>query len=120
MLEVKRIKNGALKRLVKDGDASKINPEWRRKVERILALLNAAADPSELDLPGFAYHQLKHDRKGTHSVAIQGNWRITFKWDDSGPLRRGYGGLSWAMTKTICRFRRPILARSFAKTFCQL
>ena len=86
MLEVKRIKNGALKRLAKDGDASKINPELRRKVERILAMLNTAADPRELDLPGFAYHELKHDRKGTHSVTIQGNWRITFKWDDQGPF----------------------------------
>jgi proteic killer suppression protein len=86
MLEVKRFKNSALKRLVKDGDASKINPEWRRKVERILHMLNTAADPRELYLPGFACHQLKHDRKGTYSVTIQGNWRITFKWDDQGPF----------------------------------
>jgi len=86
MLDVKRIKNGALKRLVKDGDASKINPEWRRKVERILHMLNTAADPRELYLPGFACHELKHDRKGTYSVTIHGNWRITFKWDEQGPF----------------------------------
>lgn len=86
MLEVQRIKHHALKRLAKDGDASKINPAWRRKVERILHMLNTAVDPSELDLPGFACHELKHDRKGTHAVTIQGNWRITFKWDEHGPF----------------------------------
>jgi toxin HigB-1 len=85
MLEADRIKHHALKRLVKSGDASKINAQWRRKVERILALLHIAVAPSELDLPGFGYHELKHDRKGTHAVTIQGNWRITFKWDEQGP-----------------------------------
>ena len=86
MIDADRIKHHALRRLVQKGDASKINAEWRGKVKRILAMLNAAVDPKELDLPGFAYHELKHDRKGTHSVTIQGNWRITFKWDEQGPF----------------------------------
>jgi proteic killer suppression protein len=86
MLDADRIKHHALRRLVKKGDASKINAEWRRKVERILGALNAAAHPRELDIPGYAYHELKHDRAGTHSVTIQGNWRITFKWDEQGPF----------------------------------
>ena len=86
MIDADRIKHQALRRLIKKGDESKINAEWRGKVKRILAMLNAAVDPKELDLPGFAYHELKHDRKGTHSVTIQGNWRITFKWDEQGPF----------------------------------
>lgn len=86
MLDADRIKHHALKRLVTKGDASKINAEWRGKVRRILAMLSVAVDPKELDLPGFAYHELKHDRKGTHAVTIRGNWRITFKWDEQGPF----------------------------------
>jgi proteic killer suppression protein len=86
MLEAKRTKHQALKRLIKSGDASKINPQWRRRVERILGMLHAAANPNELDLPGFAFHELKTPRKGTYAVTIQGNWRITFKWDEQGPF----------------------------------
>jgi proteic killer suppression protein len=86
MIDADRIKHHALRRLVKKGDASKINAEWRAKVKRILSMLNAAVDPRELDLPGYAYHELKHDRAGTHSVTIRGNWRITFKWDEQGPF----------------------------------
>ena len=50
-----------------------------------LTTLNAAALPGELNIPGFAFHTLTGDRKGTYSVKVSGNWRITFKWDDDGP-----------------------------------
>lgn len=29
-------------------------------------------------LPGYAFHPLKGNRKGTYSVSVSGNWRITF------------------------------------------
>ncbi len=29
-------------------------------------------------LPGYAFHPLKGDRKGTYAVSVSGNWRITF------------------------------------------
>jgi len=85
MLQVKRIKDGALKRLAKSGDESGINAGWRPKVRRLLGQLNVAVSPQELDLPGNGFHELGHDRRGTYSVGITGNWRITFKWDDKGP-----------------------------------
>ncbi|MFZ1109384.1 MAG: type II toxin-antitoxin system RelE/ParE family toxin [Rhodomicrobium sp.] len=85
MLQARRIKSGALKRLVKSGDESKVKPEWRAKVRRILGQLHIAVAPEELDLPGYDFHLLGSDRKGTYSVSISGNWRITFKWDDEGP-----------------------------------
>ncbi len=86
MIEASRIKHKGLKLLANKGDESKINAEWRPKVKRILGTLNVAKDPKELDLPGYGYHKLKGDREGTHSVTVQGNFRITFKWDDEGPL----------------------------------
>jgi proteic killer suppression protein len=86
MLDFNRIKSAKLRRLAKDGDGSKIDPQWLRKVERVMHMLNAATHPSELDLPGFELHELKGDRKGTFSVTISGNWRVTFRWDESGPF----------------------------------
>ncbi|MBI4723803.1 MAG: type II toxin-antitoxin system RelE/ParE family toxin [Rhodomicrobium sp.] len=85
MLDVKRIKSNKLKRLVKHGDGSKIDPKWLRKVQRVLHMLNAAVHPAELDLPGFGLHEMKGNRAGTFSVTISGNWRLTFRWDESGP-----------------------------------
>jgi proteic killer suppression protein len=86
MLDAKRIKSSKLKRLVKNGDGSKIDPRWLSKVQRVMAMLHVAVHPMELDLPGFGLHELKGDREGTFSVVINRNWRVTFRWDDSGPL----------------------------------
>lgn len=34
-----------------------------------------------MDLPGLGLHPLKGNRKGTYSVTVSGNWRITFRFD---------------------------------------
>jgi len=31
-----------------------------------------------MNLPGLQLHQLKGDRRGTWSVSVSGNWRVTF------------------------------------------
>lgn len=86
MLRSSRIKCKKLKRFVVKGDESKIRPEWRRRVERILNALDVAVHPAELDVPGYRWHELSGDRKGTFSVLVSHNWRITFRWDLQGPF----------------------------------
>ena len=85
MLDVARIRSKALK-LFARGDASKVNPNWRPRIRRILAALNVAADPAALDIPGFDFQELKGNRKGTYAVKASGNWRVTYQWDENGPF----------------------------------
>jgi proteic killer suppression protein len=85
MLDTRRIKSKALKLFAK-GDTSKVNPSWRPTIKQILSSLNVAVHPTELNLPGFGFHELKGDRKGTFAVSVTGNWRVTSKWDDAGPF----------------------------------
>ena len=33
-----------------------------------------------MNLPGLNFHQLRGDRKGTYSVWVNGNWRVTFQF----------------------------------------
>jgi proteic killer suppression protein len=33
-----------------------------------------------MDIPGFRLHPLKGDAKGHWSVAVSGNWRMTFEF----------------------------------------
>ncbi len=51
------------------------------KVERILARLDEAKGPADMDLPGFRLHPLKGDLAGYWSVRVSGNWRIVFRFD---------------------------------------
>ena len=39
-----------------------------------------------MDLPGYRFHGLKGDRKGTFAVWVSGNWRITFRFEGGGAL----------------------------------
>ncbi len=53
---------------------------------RKLALLNRAALLSDLLIPsGNRLEALKGDLKGCHSIRINGQWRIVFRWTDAGP-----------------------------------
>jgi len=85
MLTGSAIKHKGLKRLATRGDASKIDPRWLPRVKRILYALNVAAHPTELDVAGNDFHELKGDRQSTFAVKVSANYRITFRWSDDGP-----------------------------------
>lgn len=54
--------------------------------ERKLAMLDAAADLNDLrSPPGNRLEQLYGDRKGQHSIRINGQFRICFVWGQNGP-----------------------------------
>ncbi|MDE2149706.1 MAG: type II toxin-antitoxin system RelE/ParE family toxin [Gammaproteobacteria bacterium] len=50
------------------------------KLSRILAALDAATAPAELNQPGYRLHPLKGPLKGHWSVWVSGNWRVTFRF----------------------------------------
>lgn len=52
----------------------------------MLDRLDTAQTPQDMDLPGLRFHALKGARKGTYAVAVTGNWRITFQWEDGDAL----------------------------------
>jgi proteic killer suppression protein len=55
--------------------------------ERKLAQLEAAQTLEFLKAPpGNRLEALKGDRKGQHSIRINGQWRICFVWSDVGPI----------------------------------
>lgn len=70
-----------LKRFWVTGNAAGIKPDWRRKVGIVLHALEAAQQPSDLDVPGFGFHPLTGNLAGRYSVTVSRNWRITFAWD---------------------------------------
>lgn len=55
--------------------------------ERKLAQLDAAQTLDFLKAPpGNRLEALKGDRKGQHSIRINGQWRICFVWSGVGPV----------------------------------
>ena len=34
-----------------------------------------------MNIPGYKFHPLTGNRKGTYAMTVTGNWRITFRFD---------------------------------------
>jgi len=56
----------------------------------ILAALDAAEVPSDVDIAGWRLHPLKGARRGEWSVWVSGNWRVTFRFDKNNVIDVNY------------------------------
>lgn len=55
-------------------------------VFRKLDMLDAAKSLDDLRVPpGNKLEKLQGDRNGQHSIRVNDQWRICFRWTDSGP-----------------------------------
>lgn len=65
---------------------TKLPLEVRRIGPRKLDMLNAAAELGDLrSPPGNRLEALRGDLAGLHSIRINDQWRIVFRWTQSGP-----------------------------------
>jgi proteic killer suppression protein len=73
-------KHRGLKRFYVRDDRSGIRPDLVDTVQEILTVLDDAASPQDLNLPGYRLHPLKGELKGFWSVNVGANWRIIFRF----------------------------------------
>ena len=63
--------------------ARKLPPDVQRRAHRKLLLLDAAEWLKELRVPpGNRLERLAGDRAGQHSIRINDQWRICFRWKE--------------------------------------
>jgi toxin HigB-1 len=75
---IKSFRHKGLKQLFEIGKSRSISADFVRRLIRQLDFLNRATSPTDMNLPGYRLHELKGARKGTWSVSVSGNWRLTF------------------------------------------
>jgi proteic killer suppression protein len=73
-------KHRGLKRLYERDDRGGIRPDLVDKVQEILTVLDDAANPQDLNLPGYRLHPLQGGLKGFWSVTVRANWRIIIRF----------------------------------------
>lgn len=78
---IKSFKHRGLKRFYEHDDRSGLRREFVNTIQEILTVLDDAAAPQDLDLPGYRLHPLKGDLKGFWSVTVRANWRIIFRFE---------------------------------------
>ncbi|MFQ5667469.1 MAG: type II toxin-antitoxin system RelE/ParE family toxin [Candidatus Binatia bacterium] len=75
---IKTLRHKGMKRYYKTGDASGLPANMLGRLRLILADLDAAEKPLDLNLPGYHLHPLKGDLKGFWAIDVTANWRVIF------------------------------------------
>ena len=78
---IRRFRHRGLRRLYEDDDQREVNPQQADKITRMLARLDVATRPEQMDLPGFRLHPLKGELAGYWSITVRANWRIIFRFE---------------------------------------
>jgi proteic killer suppression protein len=83
-MKIRNVVHRGLKRFIQHNDASGLAPAAVERVRNILTFLQEMEDVREVrDIPRWKVHQLTGNRKGTWSLTITRNWRITFRIDQA-------------------------------------
>jgi proteic killer suppression protein len=69
-----------LEAFYRTGSVKGIQPVHARKLGMILAMLDMANGPEDLNVSALRLHPLKGDLKGYWSAWVNGNWRVTFRF----------------------------------------
>jgi proteic killer suppression protein len=87
-MEIGRFEHKGLRRLFKNDDAAKVETKSADKLRLMLAFLQDMDSVEELKVPPkWGAHQLTGDRKGTWSLFVTKNWRLTFRVDNEHVLQ---------------------------------
>ena len=92
-MAIKGFRHKGLEQFFAAGTKRGIQAKHADRLRLILAALNAATTPQDMNLPGLSLHELQGARKGIWAVKVSGNWRVTFAF-------AGKDASAW-ITKTI-------------------
>ena len=77
---IKNFKHKALAHFFRRNIKKGLDVKDLPKISRILDRLDAATLPTDMNIPGWNFHELKGNRKCVWSVAVRKNWKITFSY----------------------------------------
>ncbi len=79
---IKSFCHKGLRNFFATGSPAGIQTKHAQKLARQLRQLNDAAGPQDMNIPGWKLHTLNGKGPGKHwSVWVNGNWRLTFRFD---------------------------------------
>ena len=81
-MKIRNVVHKGLRRFIERNDSSGLPAAFVEKIRNIVSFLQDMDDAEDVQsIPSWKAHQLTGDRKGTWSLTVTRNWRITFKID---------------------------------------
>ena len=79
---IKSFVHKGLEKFFRTGSKSGIQAAHAAKLQILLTALNRAESAQDMNAPGWNLHALQGNLKNHWSVKVNGNWRLTFKFDE--------------------------------------
>lgn len=79
-----------LRKYFESGSLAGIQPAHAFRLKMQLAALDTAHTIEDMDIPGFRLHPLKGRERGRWSIWVNGNWRITFEFQNGNAFVLDY------------------------------
>lgn len=79
---IKSFKHKGLERFFESNDIRGIQAIHKDKLQVLLTALDTAKFVTDMDMMGANLHRLKGKQAHLWSVKVNGNWRVTFEFDD--------------------------------------
>ena len=87
---IKSFQHKGLERFFTTGSKAGIQPRHAARMRRLLAALDEAIEPRQMDVPGWHLHPLTGDLSGFWSIWVNGNWRVIFRFEDQDAVLVDY------------------------------
>jgi proteic killer suppression protein len=78
---IRSFRHKGLKDLYEGRSSRRVAPAHVRKLENMLATLDASNGPEGMRVPGPRLHALSGNLRGYYVVSVSGNWRDTFRFE---------------------------------------
>ena len=78
---IKSFRHKGLQAFFETGSKAGIQPHHASKLSRQLSRLDESKSAGDMNVPGWGLHALAGDMAGHYSIIVNGNWRMTFKFE---------------------------------------
>jgi proteic killer suppression protein len=80
---IRSFRHAGLERFFSTGSKAGIQPAHAKRLRLQLTALDAATCPGDIKPPGWRLHPLQGQSEGHWSIEVNGNWRLTFAFEDT-------------------------------------
>jgi proteic killer suppression protein len=87
---IKTFLHKGLQSFFETGSKAGIQPHHAQKLARQLRRLDEAANSADMNVQGWRLHPLEGKLAGHYSVTVNGNWRVTFRFEGSDAVLVDY------------------------------
>lgn len=78
---IKHFAHKGLQAFFQSGTKAGIQPHHAPRLRRQLVRLDLAQSPEDMNAPGWRLHALSDDLSGHYAITVNGNWRLTFRFE---------------------------------------